>query len=146
LFSEILTTFPGDAELCVVSDKDRPVAAALLLHGRGVTEVPTASSLKEYNPASVNMLMYWHLLQRAVERGQRIFDFGRSTVDGNTYRFKKQWGATPDPAVWQYHVNRGEVGEMRPDNPRFQRAIKIWQRLPLTVTRLLGPRIVRGIP
>jgi len=116
------------------------------LHGWGVTEVPTASSLKEYNPTNVNMLMYWHLLQRAVERHQQVFDFGRSTTDGNTFKFKKQWGAEPEPATWQYRVNRGEVGEMRPENPRFKRAIEIWQKLPLTLTRTIGPRIVRGIP
>jgi lipid II:glycine glycyltransferase (peptidoglycan interpeptide bridge formation enzyme) len=130
----------------VVKDKEKPIAAALLLHGWGVTDVPTASSLKEYNPSSVNMLMYWHLLQRAVERGQKVFDFGRSTADGNTFKFKKQWGAEPEQAIWQYRVNRGSVGEMRPDNPRFQRAIGIWQKLPLSLTRFLGPRIVRGIP
>jgi len=35
---------------------------------------------------------------------------------------------------------------MRPDNPRYQRRIRIWQRLPLWLTRLIGPAIVRGIP
>jgi FemAB-related protein (PEP-CTERM system-associated) len=146
LFQEILSAFPENAEIFVVKDKEIPIAAAMLLHGWGVTEVPTASSLKEYNPSSVNMLMYWHLLKRSVERGQKIFDFGRSTTDGNTFRFKKQWGAEPEPAVWQYRVNRGEVGEMRPDNPRYQRVIGLWQKLPLAFTRFLGPRIVRGIP
>jgi FemAB-related protein (PEP-CTERM system-associated) len=146
LFREILATFPGDAELCVVTDKEIPAAAALLLHGSGVTEVPTASSLKEYNPTNVNMLMYWHLLKRSVERGQRVFDFGRSTTEGPTFKFKKQWGAEPHPAVWQYHVKRGAVGEMRPDNPRYQRAIRLWQRLPVRLTRFLGPLIIRGIP
>ena len=123
-----------------------PAAAALLLHGWGVTEVPTASSLREYNPTNANMLMYRHLLERAVERGQMVFDFGRSTTNGNTYRFKKQWGAKPHPTVWQYRVNSGEVGDMRPDHPCYQRAICIWRRLPLALTRFLGPRIVRGIP
>jgi FemAB-related protein (PEP-CTERM system-associated) len=146
LFREILVAFPGNAEICLVQDKNRPVAAALLVHGWGVTEVPTASSLREYNPTNANMLMYWHLLQRAIERGQQVFDFGRSTTNGNTYRFKKQWGAEPHAATWQYRMNRGEVGEMRPDHPGYQRAIGIWRRLPLTVTQFLGPRIVRGIP
>ncbi len=146
LFAAILSAFPEDAELCVVRDGAKPVAAALLLHGWGVTEVPTASSLRDYNPSNVNMLMYHHLLQRAVERGQRIFDFGRSTTEGSTFKFKKQWGAIPHPAAWQYCVLQGEVGDMRPDNPRYQRAIKLWQRLPVSVTRRVGPLIVRGIP
>jgi len=146
LFSTILSTFPGDAEICLVRDGTKPAAAALLLHGWGITEVPTASSLKEYNASCVNMLMYHHLLRRAVERGQRVFDFGRSTTDGNTFRFKKQWGAVPHPATWQYRVLQGEVGEMRPDNPRYQRAIRLWQRLPVWLTRRVGPLVVRGIP
>ncbi|HSQ56456.1 MAG TPA: FemAB family XrtA/PEP-CTERM system-associated protein [Gemmata sp.] len=146
LFREILAAFPGRAEICLLCDKQQPAAAALLFHGWGVTEVPSASSLKEYNPTNANMLMYWELLKRAIDRRQKMFDFGRSTVDGPTYRFKKQWGAEPQPAVWQYHVLRGEVGEMRPDNPKYQRAIRIWKRLPVAVTRRLGPVIIRGIP
>ena len=54
------------------------------------------------------MLMYWHLLERAVERGQGTFDFGRSSPESNTYQFKKQWGAVPAPAEWQYYVRSGD--------------------------------------
>jgi len=146
LFETILSTFPGRAEICVVRAAEQPVAAALLLHGEGVSEVPTASSLREFNHTCCNMLMYRHLLDRAVARGQAVFDFGRSTRDGNTFKFKRQWGAEPHPAVWQYYLRDGTLGEMRPDNPRYQKMIRVWQRLPLPVTRYLGPHIVRGIP
>ena len=92
------------------------------------------------------MLMYWHLLERAVERGQSVFDFGRSSEDGSTHRFKKQWGAQPTPAEWQYH-RFGEGGDaVRTNNPRYQRLIGWWKRLPVPVTRWLGPFIVIGIP
>jgi FemAB-related protein (PEP-CTERM system-associated) len=146
LFRAILEAFAGDAELCVVRSDDTPVSAALLLHGPGVTEVPTASSLREFNATCANMFMYRHLLDRAVSRRQSTFDFGRSTADGPTFKFKKQWGAVPHPAAWQYHLRNGELGEMRPDNPRYRRMIRLWQRLPVGVTRYLGPLIVRGIP
>lgn len=146
LFQAIIRQLPGQAELCVVRCGPRAVAAALLVHGYGVTEVPSASSLRRYSSTNANMLMYWHLLQRAIERGQQTFDFGRSTVDGNTFRFKKQWGAEPHPAVWQYYVRRGTVGDMRPESPRYRHFIRVWQRLPLGLTRLIGPSIVRGIP
>jgi FemAB-related protein (PEP-CTERM system-associated) len=145
-FRTVLEEFPGDAELCVVRADRQPVAAALLLHGRGVTEVPSASSLRQYNHTCANMLMYWHLLERAVGRGQAVFDFGRSTVDSNTYRFKKQWGAVAHEAIWQSYERTGRAGDVRPDNPRYQRLIGVWRRLPLVLTRLLGPVIVRGIP
>lgn len=44
LFRSILRQFPGQAELCVTRLEGRPVAAALLVHGAGLTEVPSASS------------------------------------------------------------------------------------------------------
>jgi FemAB-related protein (PEP-CTERM system-associated) len=146
LFREILAAFPDEAEICLVRDGARPVATALLIHGWGITEVPTAAAVKAYNPTCANMMMYRRLLERSVRRGQRVFDFGRSTTDGNTFRYKKQWGAEPHPAVWQYCARGGGVGDLRPDNPRFQLAIRLWQQLPVPLTRYLGPPIVRGIP
>jgi FemAB-related protein (PEP-CTERM system-associated) len=146
LFAAILRQFPERAELCVVRDGAAPVAAALLLHGRGVTEVPSAACLHHYHPRCANMLLYWQLLLRAVERHQAVFDFGRSTRDSTTFAFKKQWGARPEPAEWQYYIRSGTAADMRPDNPRNRGLIRIWQHLPVCLTRLIGPTIVRGIP
>lgn len=146
LFRSILRQFPDRAELCVVRAGETPAASALLLHGWGITEVPSASSSRQFNKLNSNMLMYWKLLERAVRRGQAAFDFGRSSPESNTYKFKKQWGAAPEPAEWQYYERAGSATEMRPDNPRYRRAIRLWQRLPVPLTRLIGPPIVRGIP
>jgi FemAB-related protein (PEP-CTERM system-associated) len=146
LFGSALREFPGRAELCVVRAAGSPAAAALLLHGRGVTEVPSASSLRSFKHTCANMLLYWHLLERAVGLGQREFDFGRTYPEGNNFRFKQQWGARPAPASWQYYMRHGTMNDMRPENPRYQRFIRIWRRLPVSVTRLCGPWIVRGIP
>jgi len=145
-FRGILEQFPDRAELCVVRQGPRPVSAALLLHGWGVTEVPSASSLRACNPTCANMLMYFHLLARAVERGQDMFDFGRSTPQSGPYRFKKQWGAEPFGAEWQSYLRAGSLEETRPDNPRYRWRIRLWQRLPLWLAGLLGPWVVRGIP
>jgi FemAB-related protein (PEP-CTERM system-associated) len=146
LFLNAVRVFPDRAEFCVVRDGSRPAAAALLLHGRGVTEVPSASSLRRYNASCANMLLYWNLLERAVHRGQDSFDFGRSTPDSTTYRFKKQWGARPEPAEWQFYVRSGDPSSVRPDSPRYRIMIKAWQRLPVGLTRWIGPAVVRGIP
>lgn len=146
LFREILSQFAGQAELCVVRLGDRPVGGALLVHGERYTEVPSASTLREYNHLNVNMWMYWELLQRAISRAAPAFDFGRSTVDSNTYRFKKQWGAAPEAAVWQYYVRQGQIDDVRPDNPKYRLMIATWRKLPVWLTRVIGPAIVRGIP
>ncbi len=77
---------------------------------------------------------------------QQVFDFGRTSQDSSTYQFKKQWGAVPHPAEWQYYLRQGDIADMRPHNPKYQKFIQVWQRLPVRVTRLIGPSIVRGIP
>jgi FemAB-related protein (PEP-CTERM system-associated) len=146
LFDSILNTFGNDAELCVVYDAWKPVAGALLVHGTEVTEVPSASALHDYHPTNVNMLMYWNLLSRAIERGSHTFDFGRSTLNGGTYQFKKQWGAEPYPSVWQYYVRRGSMDALRPDYAGNRKLIALWKRMPVWLTRTIGPTIVRGIP
>ncbi|MBI1314226.1 FemAB family PEP-CTERM system-associated protein [bacterium] len=146
LFAAMLDELPGDAEICVVRCDGRAIASGLLIHGPGVTEVPSASSLREFNGTAANMLLYWHLLSRAIERGQHTFDFGRSSKDSGTYCFKAQWGATEFPAVWQHYVREGSASDMRPNSGKYDLMINTWQKLPVWLTKLIGPSIVRGIP
>ncbi len=156
-FSMLLANLGDDAELGVVSHEGESVAAALLVHTRAAesgdcgresasTQVPSASALRDSNTMCANMWMYHQLLCRAVEKGSKEFDFGRSSEGSGTYRFKKQWGATPHSTVWQYHLRDGDAEEMRPDSPKYRRRIELWQKLPVWVTRMVGPAIVRGIP
>jgi FemAB-related protein (PEP-CTERM system-associated) len=146
LFECLLREFGGRAEICVVRDSTRTLAAALLLHGQGITEVPSASSLRRYNRSNANMLLYWNLLVRATEKGQSSFDFGRSSIGSTTYQFKKQWGAVEARAVWQYYLRDGDSKEMRPDNEKFKPLIRAWKLMPVPVANLVGPMIARGIP
>jgi glycosyltransferase involved in cell wall biosynthesis len=124
----------------------QPVAAGILIHGPGVTQVPSASLLRRFNSTSANMLMYWHLLARSIERGQRVFDFGRSSKDAGTHKFKAQWGATEFPAIWQHFVRQGAATDMRPNSGKYDLMIRTWQKLPVWLTKVIGPSIVRGIP
>lgn len=148
LFAEILRQLPDEAEIGVVSMANgRPVAAGLLIHGRGITEVPSAGALRFSHAFCANMFLYWHLLRHSAEtRHAQYFDFGRSSRESNTWRFKKQWGAVEVPIVWKYYVRHGTIDDVRPDNAGYSLAIRVWKRLPVWLTKILGPRIVRGIP
>ena len=146
LFDAMLGQFRSDAELCVLRLEGRPVGGAMLVHGEQVTEVPSASCLREYNRLNTNMFMYWRLLCRAVERGSRYFDFGRSTIDSGAHKFKRQWRPEETFPTWQYYVRRGEVGGMKKESAKFAMAIRLWQRLPLWAANRLGPPLARCIP
>jgi len=146
-FARILDRFPEEARVFCVFGGERPVAASIVCWHRNTIEVPWASSLREFNQYSPNMLLYWSMLRFAIERGFTTFDFGRSTRDEGTYHFKRQWGAEPADLVWEYWTAPGEpVPDLSPKNPRFARAIALWQRLPVKVTNRVGPGIARNIP
>jgi len=146
-FAAILEAFPERARIVVVRHRATPVAAAFLIDYRRRMEIPWASSVREYNRLGVTMLLYWEVLRLAIERGNQVFDFGRSTVDAGTYRFKKQWGAQPRQLHWHYWLKGGgEPPRLNPDNPKYRLAIRAWQRLPLAVANRLGPMIVKNLP
>ena len=145
-FEEVLREFPADTRVFVVRVASEPVAASITVGWRDRLEVPWASSLREHATLSPNTLLYWTMLRWAVDRGNRTFDFGRSTPDEGTFNFKKQWGAQPQELAWEYLGLSGEVPDQSPKNPRFRAAIAVWQHLPVPVATALGPVIVRNIP
>jgi FemAB-related protein (PEP-CTERM system-associated) len=146
-FRNILAAFPGSTWIATVYRSGEPVASGFLIGFRDTLEIPWASSLRRYNAMSANMLLYWTVLKFACESGFRTFDFGRSTRGSGTCRFKEQWGAGPFPLHWYYWTRGGEsLPEMNPENPRYRKAIALWKRLPVAVTRWIGPAIVRNLP
>lgn len=152
LFESILNHFDGQAEIGTVWSDSKCIGGGLLIHASAsesqpaITQVPSASTLRAFNHTNANMWLYWQFLQRAIERGSQEFDFGRSSEGSGTYRFKKQWGAEPEPTVWQYHIVKGDVQALRPDSEANAWKVNLWKKLPVSVTRWVGPAIVRGIP
>jgi FemAB-related protein (PEP-CTERM system-associated) len=146
-FSKILESFPKEARICVVSLDGTPVAAGFLYGFRSSLEIPWAASDKRFNKLAPNMLLYGTVLEYACQQGFQVFDFGRSTPDSGTYRFKAQWGAKPKQLHWYYWMNGGRpVPQLNPQNPKYALAIRLWQKLPLMVANVLGPHIVKHLP
>ena len=146
-FSEVMAAFPETARVCLVDHGETTVAGAISLCHRDVIEVPWASSLREYRSQCPNNLLYWRIIEQAIEIRQATLDFGRSTPHEGTYHFKQQWGAEPKPLYWEYVLNGdAALPNLSPSNPRFSAAIAIWTRLPVAITNYVGPHIVRSIP
>lgn len=146
-FENIMQAYPASC-ICTVYTRDRePAASGFLVGFKDTLEIPWASSLKKYNRHSPNMLLYWTALTHACEEGYTLFDFGRSTAGESTYRFKEQWGARPTQLYWHYWMRSGAtMPELNPKNPKYRAAITIWKRLPLNLTKLIGPSIVKNLP
>lgn len=146
-FRNLLTNSGICSWLVVVNLNGKPCGCAFLLGHGDRMEIPWASTLRRYNATGLNMFMYWRILELAIAQGYKQFDFGRCSKDGGTYRFKQQWGAHPVPMCWNYQLSPGaEMPGLNPDNPKFRLLIAVWQRLPVWLTRLMGPHVVKSLP
>lgn len=145
-FERLLGDLAGDCTIVLIRLGGRAAAAALLTHFRDTVEVPWAASLRSVRATSVNMRLYWECLAHAIARRAARFDFGRSTIDSGTYRFKLQWGAEPSALYWYYPLQ--QHGES--PGPARERAIAlmrgIWSRMPVVVANRLGAMVSPGLP
>lgn len=147
-FATILQDTRINATLCVTYIAHKPVATGFLIGHNKMLEIPWASTLKKANPLNANMWMYKKILDYAIAQQFEFFDFGRSTQDAGTYKFKKQWGAEPYVHYW-YKILPGastSAPELNPDNPKFALMIALWKRMPVWLSKIIGPLIIRNIP
>ncbi len=143
-FSKLLNQFPESTEVCIVYMDESPVSCGFLMANGDLVEIPWASTLKSANKFNMNMWMYHQILHHCITKHAKWFDFGRSTVDAGTFKFKKQWGAKPRQLYW-YMADTNEFrisSDLTPDNPKFRLAIACWQKLPVWLANIIGPRII----
>jgi FemAB-related protein (PEP-CTERM system-associated) len=146
-FKAILDAFPDSVRICVVYMGDEPVGAAFDGLEGDTVEGMWLGIKSEYRKLLVGYALYWELIKNACERGFTSFHLGRSTADSNAEAFKKKWNATVTQLHWSYLLrSRREIPQLNVTNPRFQMAIAVWRRLPLSVTNVVGPMIARSIP
>lgn len=90
--------------------------------------------------------MYLKLQEYGVEKGYKLFDFGRSRKDAGTYHFKINQGFEPMQLYYQYYLHKAKrIPEISPSNKSFNLAKKIWSHLPLCITKFLGPKVFKYV-
>tara|TARA_B110001450_G_C17648478_1_gene492245 strand:+ start:465 stop:1535 length:1071 start_codon:yes stop_codon:yes gene_type:complete len=142
-----LDVLGSKAAVTVVYWGEKPVSCGFLIRFDDYMEIPWASTLREVNPFSINTHMYWNILSHALSSGVKTFDFGRSSIGSGTYKFKKQWGAEPKQCYWHTWAPKGEdAPDLSPNNTKFNLAIKLWKRLPVWFTKIIGPPIFKNLP
>lgn len=134
-------------ECAVVYDECGALAGAgvFILQGDTLHNLH-ANILRRYRPQYAGEFLYWSAIQRAIEKGLRVFDLGRSLIGSGNETFKLKWQPRKQPlAYWHYLRPGAALPELNQKNPRFQLAIWLWKRLPFPLVRLFGPYLIRGI-
>ncbi len=146
-FATACEAFGELARVLVIRMNQEVQAAAIVVRHGSRLEVPWAAATESAKRAALNMRMYWELLRFALESKAESFDFGRSSADSGTYRFKAQWGAQPLQLHWYYWLpHSAPLPKLNHSNPKYALAAACWRRMPLWCANLLGPRIVRNLP
>ncbi len=145
-FERVSATFADLVVFGVVYRGEQPLAAGCGFVWRGEFEMTWAGALRESRTFAANMFLYWTFMEQMIARGVRMFNFGRCTPGGGTHRFKKQWGSVDVPLPWLQWSARERTVMPTPDRPAFRLASAVWRRLPLALTKKVGPVIARQIP
>ena len=146
LMENVFRHFSKEAKIVLVRKDGRALAGSIVIGFKDVLENPWASSLRRFSHLNPNMFLYWTVLEYACQSGFRQFDFGRSTPDEGTYKFKAQWGAEPHKLYWQgVTVNGHTVDAGNLERSKFEIAVKYWKKLPIPISRYIGPVIRKHI-
>lgn len=145
-FRAIRSEFGKDVDVVTVQHSGTVVAAVMNYYFRDQVLPFYGGGVAAARDVAANDFMYWEVMRRAVERGCRLFDFGRSKVDTGSYRFKRHWGFEPEPLSYEYYLVRAtEMPDLNPNNPKYRFFVNAWKRLPVGLSRAIGPWLARGL-
>ncbi len=143
-FASVLKHFPS-ASIGTAHRGGKCIGGLFRILWKDELVIPWASTLKDERVHCPNNALYWEAIRFAFEQDCSRVDFGRSTREEGTYRFKKQWLAR-ESSLYRYqfddkgrflerswHVSQGKLGWTR----------NVWAKLPLKLANSLGP-LLRG--
>lgn len=136
--------FRDDCEVLTVVSGGEAVASVMSFYFRDEVLPYYGGSVLAARSVAGNDFMYWQVMERAREKGVKLFDFGRSKRDTGSFDFKAHWGFEPEPLCYEYFlVKSDKLPDLSPKNPRYERMIALWRKLPVPLSRLLGPPVAR---
>jgi FemAB-related protein (PEP-CTERM system-associated) len=147
-FSDLLAAFRGMIDVREVLLDGKLASTVMTFYFRDQVLPYYGASDPAFNSAAPNNFMYYDLMRWGSRLGYRLFDFGRSKKEGSgSYDFKAHWGMLERELPYEMLLVRSKrMPNYSPNNPRFGLAIRVWQELPLAVTRWLGPHLIRLVP
>jgi len=144
-YLEILQdVFRADCEVLTVLHGDEPVSSCMSFYFRDEVLPYYGGGTLAARAVGGNDFMYWEIMERARQRGCRVFDYGRSKRGTGSFDFKRYWGFEPEPLYYEYFlVGAADVPNLSPTNPKYERLIRAWRKMPVGVTRIVGPPLAK---
>ncbi len=146
LFVEVLREMGEEADVLTVSRAGVPLASVLNLYFRDTVFPYWGGSTTAGKHLLAGDLMYFALMGHARARGFTRYDFGRSKTGSGTAAYKSYWGFEPQLLRYAVRTASGEAPRaVSPLDPKYQRKIALWKKLPLWAANTIGPHLSRGL-
>lgn len=147
LFENLIFELKNQVDLTLVYSGEKAVAGGMSFFFRDWMQPYYIGSLEEAKTMAANDFLWWKLIQHAAAAGCTTFDFGRSKKASGNFDFKKKWNPHVESLSYQVRLfRRTELPNFSPANPKFELATNMWKKMPLGLTRIIGPRVVRWFP
>jgi len=147
LIKNIVAKFHDQLKIFYVMFQDKIAACGMVFFFKDSPLGYYGGSLKEYRYYYINNFLYIKVMEYGVENGYKFMDYGRSRKGTGTFTFKKNWGVEPEQLYYQYYLHKADhIPQVNPSNPKYDIPKKIWQKLPLGVTKWIGPKITKNLP
>jgi len=146
-FAILKEVFKEQCEILTVIDKNGQLIASVMNFYFKDEVLPYYGGGTQYaRSVQGNDFMYWEVMRRAVEKGIKVFDYGRSKEGTGSYRFKKHWGFEPKPLYYEFFLVKSDsIPDINPLNPKYQMFIAAWKRLPLSASQIVGPWLAKDL-
>lgn len=146
-FEAALETFPGQVRVYRALREGKTIAAKVVVADADTCHFVWSASLREELCHAPVQAMNWKAIEDACQAGCKRIDLGRSTAESSHHDFKKYWGGESRTLPWAYQLlGRSDIPGLNKENRSFSLVIALWKRLPLGLSRVLGPPIARGLP
>lgn len=141
LFTSLKSVFADQCETLIIKDaQGAPVSSVLSFYYKSTVLPYYGGGTHEARSLKSNDFMYYQLMCLAREKGIHSFDFGRSKVDSGAYKYKQHWGMVEEPLHYRIALIRStELPNLSPNNPKYRLFINMWQKMPLFLSRIIGP-------
>ena len=146
-FEAALEALPDHLKVYRAVRNGKTIAAKIAAVDPRICYFTWSASLREELVHAPVHAMNWQAIEDACEAGCAWVDLGRSTAGTSHQDFKKYWGGESWTLPWAVQrLDGAEESGLHKEDRRFSLAIALWKRMPLGLSRLLGPMIARGLP
>ncbi len=138
----------GMYSISVLKYKKKVAAATMIKEFKDTISLPfSCTSDPKSEVFDLIYVLYWELIKKYALEGINIFHSGRLPKSGEADQFRQGWGGTTYNYYYQYFPQTNQKTEFNVKRSSKRRLFeKVWKITPSSITKIIGPQIVKRFP